>query len=416
MPTCYRHILAAPPLRIAQTGSAKIYDEAAAEPIGWPSLPVFLAIVVSPSNLIGLPMGIWALVVLSQRDVRAAFRREPFTRGTSRFALKVLCVVIGTAVLVAVVALGPSQYRVYRFRRSFVAEMMWLLPPTYHDASQPKTGPLEGVEIFDLVHSKYGEQGDRYVVQSKITYEGLRTTSTCELVGDRWGRYCGEWGGFAGYPRMNLFVGNWGADSLPSTGGQSAGVNAAAGIGFGPVIKPRWTTRTAICRQSTLPPGKVLLRGRVRQRVTRAESYASFRNWMRDNGMDAVGQADEPIRGLFGGKWSWHRSAAIWDNPSIMQLWEGLVGGAPTTPAAMTVSGTLPTTFGFATRIGSISGIVQIVGFLTVSEGVKIRYRLVQGSAIALGAGRSRSRPLTFDITESGPFGPLRPGSLAASQ
>ncbi len=32
-----------------------------------------LAIIVSPSNLIGLPIGIWALVVLSQRDVRAAF-------------------------------------------------------------------------------------------------------------------------------------------------------------------------------------------------------------------------------------------------------------------------------------------------------------------------------------------------------
>ena len=34
-----------------------------------------LAIIVSPSNLIGLPIGIWALVVLSQRDVREAFGR-----------------------------------------------------------------------------------------------------------------------------------------------------------------------------------------------------------------------------------------------------------------------------------------------------------------------------------------------------
>ena len=32
-----------------------------------------LAIIVSPGNLIGLPIGIWALVVLSQREVRAAF-------------------------------------------------------------------------------------------------------------------------------------------------------------------------------------------------------------------------------------------------------------------------------------------------------------------------------------------------------
>ena len=35
-----------------------------------------LAIIISPSNLIGLPIGIWALVVLSQRDVRAAFAQQ----------------------------------------------------------------------------------------------------------------------------------------------------------------------------------------------------------------------------------------------------------------------------------------------------------------------------------------------------
>ena len=34
-----------------------------------------LAIIISPGNLIGLPIGIWALVVLSQREVRAAFAK-----------------------------------------------------------------------------------------------------------------------------------------------------------------------------------------------------------------------------------------------------------------------------------------------------------------------------------------------------
>ena len=33
----------------------------------------FWAIIISPGNLIGLPIGIWALVVLSQREVRMAF-------------------------------------------------------------------------------------------------------------------------------------------------------------------------------------------------------------------------------------------------------------------------------------------------------------------------------------------------------
>ena len=44
-----------------------------------------LVIILSPSNLVGLPIGIWALVVLSQQEVRAAFaetrRLKPGRRG-----------------------------------------------------------------------------------------------------------------------------------------------------------------------------------------------------------------------------------------------------------------------------------------------------------------------------------------------
>lgn len=36
-----------------------------------------LAIIVSPGNLIGLPLGIWSLVVLSRREVRDAFAHKP---------------------------------------------------------------------------------------------------------------------------------------------------------------------------------------------------------------------------------------------------------------------------------------------------------------------------------------------------
>ena len=32
-----------------------------------------LAMLVSPGNLVGLPLGIWALVVLNRRDVREAY-------------------------------------------------------------------------------------------------------------------------------------------------------------------------------------------------------------------------------------------------------------------------------------------------------------------------------------------------------
>lgn len=35
-----------------------------------------LAMLVSPGNLVGLPVGIWSLVALSQREVKAAFRKS----------------------------------------------------------------------------------------------------------------------------------------------------------------------------------------------------------------------------------------------------------------------------------------------------------------------------------------------------
>ena len=41
----------------------------------------FLAIIISPGNLIGLPIGIWALVVLSQREVRTAFAQRRVRAG-----------------------------------------------------------------------------------------------------------------------------------------------------------------------------------------------------------------------------------------------------------------------------------------------------------------------------------------------
>jgi serine/threonine protein kinase len=41
---------------------------------------ILAIILLAPTCLIGLPIGIWALVVLSQRDVRAAFRRTSGTR------------------------------------------------------------------------------------------------------------------------------------------------------------------------------------------------------------------------------------------------------------------------------------------------------------------------------------------------
>ncbi len=66
-----------------------------------------LAILVCPGNLIGLPIGIWALVVLSQRQVREAFgkghtvaRLEPARPTNGGGAWKVTAVIVAAVLLV----------------------------------------------------------------------------------------------------------------------------------------------------------------------------------------------------------------------------------------------------------------------------------------------------------------------------
>ena len=62
-----------------------------------------LAILISPCNLIGLPVGIWALVVLSQREVRAAFAASAVRPSERRFAKSRLHKLV-IAVVVALLA------------------------------------------------------------------------------------------------------------------------------------------------------------------------------------------------------------------------------------------------------------------------------------------------------------------------
>jgi hypothetical protein len=44
------------------------------EGYGFGIIACILAMLITPGNLIGLPLGIWALATLTRRDVRAAFR------------------------------------------------------------------------------------------------------------------------------------------------------------------------------------------------------------------------------------------------------------------------------------------------------------------------------------------------------
>ncbi len=85
-----------------------------------------LAIIISPGNLIGLPIGIWALVVLSQREVRTAFsenkdrKRVRMSAPASRrektigFAALVLCI-SGLPIALLLVVAAERYMNVWKF-------------------------------------------------------------------------------------------------------------------------------------------------------------------------------------------------------------------------------------------------------------------------------------------------------------
>ena len=78
-----------------------------------------LAILVTPGNLIGLPLGIWALVVLSRREVREAFgkglpmpplaMRQPSHGGG---AWKVVAVIVAAVLLVLAIPVGAIVFSI----------------------------------------------------------------------------------------------------------------------------------------------------------------------------------------------------------------------------------------------------------------------------------------------------------------
>jgi serine/threonine protein kinase len=86
-----------------------------------------LAIISSPTNLIGLPIGIWALVVLSQQEVRAAFKRlRPARSRPVLRAVIVVLIILMVVCLVCVVlreaweeSLIPKQARLAAIEQAY---------------------------------------------------------------------------------------------------------------------------------------------------------------------------------------------------------------------------------------------------------------------------------------------------------
>jgi TPR repeat protein/tRNA A-37 threonylcarbamoyl transferase component Bud32 len=152
-----------------------------------------LAILVTPGNLIGLPIGIWALVVLSRREVREAFGKglpmpPPALGQPSRGggAWKVVAVIVAAVMLVLAIpvcailfAIALPAYSKARSRARLVQEQIKPHVPTFvvrGTVSDATTGiPIPGARVDD---NAYGARPNRAPQQAWTDAQGhyeLRT-------------------------------------------------------------------------------------------------------------------------------------------------------------------------------------------------------------------------------------------------
>jgi TPR repeat protein/tRNA A-37 threonylcarbamoyl transferase component Bud32 len=149
-----------------------------------------LAILVTPGNLVGLPIGIWALVVLSQRHVR-----EAFGKGHAVSALeaappangggwKVAAVIVGAVLLILAIPVGAVLMAIIvpavtRQRATVTQQQMARLAPTFvvrGTVTDAVTGkPIAGARVDD---NAFGTRPNRPPQQAWTDAQGqyeLRT-------------------------------------------------------------------------------------------------------------------------------------------------------------------------------------------------------------------------------------------------
>lgn len=152
-----------------------------------------LAILVSPANLIGLPIGIWALVVLSQRQVREAFGKghtlatfELARPANGGGAWKVTAVIVAAVMLILAIpvgamllAIGLPAYVKARDRARQVQQQIRQQAPTFvvrGTVADAATGqPIAGARVDD---NAYGARPNRAPQQAWTDAQGhyeLRT-------------------------------------------------------------------------------------------------------------------------------------------------------------------------------------------------------------------------------------------------
>jgi tRNA A-37 threonylcarbamoyl transferase component Bud32 len=153
-----------------------------------------LAILITPGNLIGLPIGIWALVVLSRREVREAFGKgHPMpvpAIGHSGGAWKVVAVIVAALLLVLAIPIGAIVFSIAlpnflkarntaRLRQQLVQQQIRQQTPTFvvcGTVSDAGTGePIAGARVDG---NAYGARPNRPPQQAWTDAQGhyeLRT-------------------------------------------------------------------------------------------------------------------------------------------------------------------------------------------------------------------------------------------------
>ncbi len=114
----------------------------------------------------------------------------------------------------------------------------------------------------------------------------------------------------------------------------------------------------------------------------------AMRRWVRENGIDAMGETSTSVHGLVGIEMvAFPFASPRWDSVTAEQLIGDQTLGAaqPNSLVPISAKGDLPATYIFKTREGG-TGILQIVGFSSDPHGVKIRYKLVQKVEAVAGA------------------------------
>ena len=289
-----------------------------------------LAIIVSPSNLIGLPIGIWALVVLSQREVRGAFERKnrPAVSGLQRtlgITALVLCLV-SPPIFILFCCSVPYG--------SLSANFMFLLPT------------LEAIALILGILGRKSFAGKFTVVLISIIFLVLGP-----FLWLRWmSQVHHDFGGVPSVVRLPQAV-------------------------YGPVIER--TVETDIHGKYAID----LDTGVLHTPPANLRNEQELNHWIRAVGADAVGVLGNGLSGrdmllctVQNARWDEDRPPV-----DMLDWFSRTMPSSPGTEisAEMPGKGPLPVTYQFKTREGGM-GLLQIVGFSENPLGVKIRYKLVQ--------------------------------------